>query len=443
MRGAFRGFLLPGPAAAALLALCAGAQARTFDVKAISETNNFNRAPVISDTGAVAWLSVHPNPDREGFSDLDVMFWKDGQLTNLREKGASGSCSQPAVSGDEVVFIGQMRRNGAIRDEEEQKADGLPLAAPEVMLTDSQREMEKEAPNLFLNTHANYRRNPVDAGGEGEEAPSGERKATASPGWDGNDVFRYDSADGTVKALTASDHMPSFPKNGAAGATWQSARMWPYGYNIVFWDRERNEVKAVCANFYYMLAPALQGEQLVFQGWDGHDYEIYIYDVREGVLTQITDNQFDDVMPSLWNHEVAWVAYPSLSGEIFHWNNGEIRKISTDSKENLNPQIWEGKVVWQGFDGEDSELYYFDGVRTIKLTSNTWDDVQPKFRDGLIAWMSYVGGWDAEIMAMDIEDKAAVALSENETEDRDPDTAGGKVVWQANGRGRSVIYLAE
>ena len=165
--------------------------------------------------------------------------------------------------------------------------------------------------------------------------------------------------------------------------------------------------------------------------------------MREGVLTQITDNQFDDVMPSLWNHEVAWVAYPSLSGEIFHWNNGEIRKISTDSKENLNPQIWEGKVVWQGFDGEDSELYYFDGVRTIKLTSNTWDDVQPKFRDGVIAWMSYVGGWDAEIMAMDIEDKAAVTLSENETEDRDPDTAGGKVVWQSNGRGRSVIYLAE
>ena len=69
--------------------------------------------------------------------------------------------------------------------------------------------------------------------------------------------------------------------------------------------------------------------------------------------------------------------------------------------------------------------------------------MQPVIRDGLIVWMSYVDNWDAEIMALDLDDKVAVQLTDNEHEDSAPQTAGERIVWQSITPGNSLIQMAE
>ena len=434
-------FLLP--LFALLLPLAAGA--RTFEAKCISPTNTFCRQPVVSDTGAVAWLQTAPDESRPGSTFVDVIYWKDGRATNLRDQGLACMPERPALWGDDVVFVGRGTPPGRTGLE----LGGKTMEDDRPMLTDEQKQLTETVPDLF--TSSVGRRGKaggadaalVETGPEASQrdaVATNKTESAASRG--GGDIYLYSPANG-IRGITAGQGDVYMPVAAEGGAAWQVARIWPYGYDIAVWNRATDAIHLVTTNFYYMMAPSMQGGKVAFQGWDGFDYEIYLYDLESGELSQLTDNTFDDVAPSVWDGKVAYVSYPSLTAEVFLWDDGELRKLSSDTKDNACPHIWDGKVVWQGFDGEDVEIYLYDGSKTVKLSSNTWDDEKPVFADNVVAWISYVDGWDAEVVAVDLADNMTVTLSENMTEDVEVRTAGGKVVWQANTRGASSIWLAE
>ena len=50
----------------------------------------------------------------------------------------------------------------------------------------------------------------------------------------------------------------------------------------------------------------LDGEYLVWQSWDGSDWEILVYRFADGTTRQLTDNDFDDVNPTVTNGRIAW-----------------------------------------------------------------------------------------------------------------------------------------
>jgi len=55
--------------------------------------------------------------------------------------------------------------------------------------------------------------------------------------------------------------------------------------------------------------PSLDDGWIAFEGWDGHDWEVYLWD---GIsIEQITDNDFDDFDPSLSGNRLAWAGRPT------------------------------------------------------------------------------------------------------------------------------------
>jgi hypothetical protein len=50
-------------------------------------------------------------------------------------------------------------------------------------------------------------------------------------------------------------------------------------------------------------------------GWDGHDYEIYLYNGSQ--IIQLTDNYYHDFNPQIHNSEVTWYGYDGNDYEIF------------------------------------------------------------------------------------------------------------------------------
>jgi len=421
------------------LPLAAGA--RPFAARCISATNTFCRQPAVSAAGTVAWLQTSPDEAMPGRTIVDVIHWKDGKETNLRNLGFSSMPERPCAYGDEVVFVarGAEGRSG-------QLMGGREMEEASPMLTDDQKRLAETVEDLFTSSVGSRGKEAgeaIEAGGDASKPDGAATNKTESVSRrGGSDVYLYSPEKG-LRGITSGQSEVISPVTAGGGAAWQSARIWPYGYDIAVWDRAKDALHLVTTNYYYMHAPSMQGSKVAFQGWDGFDYEIYLYDLETGELAQITDNTFDDVTPVVWGDQVAYVSYPSLTAEIFLWDGGDLRKLSSDTKDNASPSIWEGKVVWQGFDGEDTEIYLYDGEKTAKISSNTWDDEKPVIADNVIAWISYVDGWDAEVVAMDLSDNQTVTLSENMTEDVEVRTAGGKVVWQANTRGASSIWLAE
>ncbi len=439
------------------------ASAREFSVRPLTDPQGNARAPVISETGLIAWQAfsahesdsplaartdvLHSSPNMKR---SDIILWRDGTTTNITasDNRIAGRSEHPVLSGDSVAFLCWFR-DGV--------DEGYPLMLSTPPKTEEMRKLEADYPTLFDPPLAA----PVSA--LEAEAAAAETNAAPSPDdnpaatnvpreniqrqmWrtsgKGADIALYRADKGILRITPGNRHFCS-PVLSAAGLAFQCARGWPYGYEMVVWPDSATNLIQITTNYYYVLNPDLHGNELVFQGWDGDDYEIFLYHFDTQQLEQITNNQFDDINPVVWDGHIAWIAHPTVTAEIFYMADGVIRKISEGTEDNAAPAIWQDRVVWQGYDETDLEIYYFNGRRTIKLTSNTWDDMAPKIHDGLITWMSYVDNWDSEIMALDLSDNTAVQLTNNEFEDSFPQTAGQKIVWQAISTQGSSIQLAE
>jgi len=446
--------------ALAWLWLCVGtAAAREFSVQALSDPQGNSRLPSIGDTGLVAWqgysiqagdtpLSTRPDvlaaPTNARRSDIFI--WRDGQIQNITSKDTriGGRSEHPVVSGDSVVFMAWFKTDAQ---------GGYPFELSIPPKNEEMSKMESEYPTLFdppLPEPTSALE--AEAGGTNalaSDVPQSETNAPDSGGqrqvWrgsgKGSDIAVY-RPDGQIERISPGTRHFSFPVMSDAGIAFQCARGWPYGYEIMAWKPGDTSLSQLTTNYFYVLNPDIHGNELVFQAWDGDDYEIFLFRFDTGQMEQITNNQFDDISPVVWNGQIAWISHPTVTAEIFFWSNGLIRKISEGTEDNSAPSIWEDKVVWQGYDDTDLEIYYFNGRRTIKLTSNTWDDMAPKLRDGLIAWMSYVDNWDSEIMALDLGDNTAMQLTNDEFEDSYPQTAGEKVVWQTINDAGSIVQMA-
>jgi hypothetical protein len=447
------------------LLLCAkAASARDFTTQTLSGSNDNARLPAIGETGLVAWQTYSANaadvgmmqrPDvlkgASGFQRSDIVIWRDGLSTNITaaDTRIASRSERPQVFRDSVVFTAWFNREGG---------GGFPA---DLSIPTKNAEMQKMAtdyPDLFDPPLAEPK-SAVEA-----EAAAGETNAppvepvaeAAAANQKTNRVLQFQNwrhggmagdiaiyhPDGNIERITPGTHNFSMPAMSEAGVAFQCARGWPYGYEMLMWKPGATNLVQLTTNYFYVLNADMHGNELVFQAWDGDDYEIFLYRFETGQLEQITNNQFDDISPVVWNGQIAWIAHPTVTAEIFLLSDGVIRKISEGTEDNGAPTIWEGKVVWQGYDDTDLEIYYFNGRRTIKLTSNTWDDMAPKIRDGIIAWMSYVDNWDAEIMALDLGDNVATQLTDNEFEDSFPQTAGEKIVWQTLGDNSSIIQMA-
>ena len=443
-----------------LLAFAGAAAAREFSVQQLSPPGSNVRTPTIGGTGLVAWQGytaqegdsslatrpdvLHSPPDA---SRSDIFVWQNGQVLNVTRENPeiSGRSQQPIAGDDAVLFLAWYK---------ETAGGGYPFTLSIPPKTEEMQQMEADYPALFdpplPAPISALEATEIGTAEDGETAPKVEAGEAAKIApyqtWRGSgkagDVAVYRPGQGIERISPGTRHFCA-PAMSAAGIAFQCARGWPYGYEMLVWRPGATNLVQITTNYYYVQNPDIQGNELVFQGWDGNDYEIFRYRFDTEQIEQITNNQFDDVSPVVWDGRIAWIAHPTITAEIFYLADGAIRKISEGTQDNGAPSIWKDKVVWQGYDDTDLEIYYFNGRRAIKLTSNTWDDMAPQLRDGLITWMSYVDNWDAEIMAFDLGDNIAVQLTNNEFEDSSPRTSGEKIVWQAIAGDGTSIQLAE
>ena len=424
----------------ALVACAVVALGRDFTVATISPTNGQARLPVISETGLVAWQQSASEPDGIGRIGVDICTWKDGTLSNRTADNplVSGHSYRPRVFGDSVVF-------SAVVPADDESGIPFRLSVPDK--TEAMAALEEDYPSLFGPVAAPASPSGDSAGGASEDGGKPiDEPNRGKGGVHGTgrtpDVILCEP-DGTIRRITAGNTEYTFPVGSDTAIAFLCARTWPYGYDLVAWKTGAGELTQITTNYFYVQNPCIHGNQLVFQAWDGHDYEIYLHDFETGETRAITQNNFDDMSPVIWNGVVAWVAHPTVNAEIFLCEDGTISKISSGSTENAAPSIWDGRVVWQGLDDDgDTEIYYYHNRRTVKLTSNTWDDIAPCIADGMVAWSSYIDNWDAEAVVLDLSDNILFRLSDNACEDVNVRTAGEKVVWQTLAPEGAYVNLA-
>jgi hypothetical protein len=86
--------------------------------------------------------------------------------------------------------------------------------------------------------------------------------------------------------------------------------------------------------------PSLYKNLIAYQASDGHDHEIFVYDIGTGETVQITDNDYYDGSPSLFDGCVAWEAYIGDSWEIFYWDRTKIHRLTENEFDDKDPSLW-------------------------------------------------------------------------------------------------------
>ncbi len=164
---------------------------------------------------------------------------------------------------------------------------------------------------------------------------------------------------GDVKQLTNNVYEDSSPDLDLASmrVVWQ--RVIDGRYQIISYDlNERVETQLTFSRTNSM-EPKVSKEGIVWQAWDGNDWEIMFFD---GQFTdQITDNEVQDVTPVVEDGYVLWSVLGGEASEarVYSIEDGQVMTIAGhDGGTVLNPRFVlvydtrfeNGDVVTQGFD---------------------------------------------------------------------------------------------
>ena len=150
------------------------------------------------------------------------------------------------------------------------------------------------------------------------------------------------------------------------------------------------------------LSPDINNSMIVWGGHDGNDYEIFFFNGAETV--QLTDNDIDDVRPVINNSGmIAWHAANGDNSEIYLYNGTEVVQITDNDTDDSQPVINDnGQIAWTGDDGNDSEIFLYDGTDTVQITDNDTHDYRPVINNnGQIAWYGHDGN-DYEIFIAEL-----------------------------------------
>ena len=128
----------------------------------------------------------------------------------------------------------------------------------------------------------------------------------------------------------------------------------------------------VTHNFTKNERPQLEGNRLVWQAFDGTDWEIEAYDLSTGALTQLTDDRVDETDPKLSGDRVVWIraqtqpvgdkaigsdAQPSLV--LFDFATGASRPVQ-GSEGVQDASLVGDLLVWRARSGSESDIFVND-----------------------------------------------------------------------------------
>jgi len=116
----------------------------------------------------------------------------------------------------------------------------------------------------------------------------------------------------------------------------------------------------------------------VWQGFDGNDNEIFIYNFNNNNLTQLTNNDYNDLNPEVYNGKVVWQSFFNNTHHIFYYNGvADTTQLTLSYSPNDHPIINKDGIVWVGFDGDSEVFFSPDGKQVIKVTNDNFAQSNP------------------------------------------------------------------
>jgi beta propeller repeat protein len=192
----------------------------------------------------------------------------------------------------------------------------------------------------------------------------------------------------------------------------------------------------ITSNSYEDTSPYIKGNYLVWQGFVGGDWDIFLYNIATGETIQITNNDYGDVSPQTDGHYVVWLGFSNSGGEIFLYDitTQTTTQITTDTNVDSPPQIANGVVIWAAqevttsVEPGDIFLYRTGTQQTEQLTDNALDDSSPGINDVNVVW-TQKNGSNTTLFMYDLPSGPSYEAPEGYERQDSPQTDGNLTVY--------------
>ena len=82
-------------------------------------------------------------------------------------------------------------------------------------------------------------------------------------------------------------------------------------------------------------------------------------------VARLTDNQYGGSSPQIHNGQVTWQGSDGNDDEIFLYDGSSVLQLTNNQYHDADPQIHNGRVTWYGYDGNDLEIYTATRKRAV------------------------------------------------------------------------------
>jgi beta propeller repeat protein len=170
-------------------------------------------------------------------------------------------------------------------------------------------------------------------------------------------------------------------------------------------------ITQITNNTYEDNLPQVKGGYVVWQGKVDGDWEIFLCNVNTPEAPiRITDNDCDDMFPQTDGNYVVWLGFSHSGGQVFVYDIGNetITQITNDDYVDSSPQIADGRVVWASQVVTDSvepgEIMLYDVATeiTTQLTDDVLDDSNPRINSDTVFWVQTDEEEDTRLFVYDL-----------------------------------------
>lgn len=139
----------------------------------------------------------------------------------------------------------------------------------------------------------------------------------------------------------------------------------------IFLKTTRDEVRQITDNNYDDTAPYYDPSslQVVWQRMVEGRHQIILYDIRKGTETQLTYSRTNNMEPKVSTEGVVWQTWDGKDWEIFYFDGKLTQQLTENESQDVAPVIEEGYVLWTvvGSKKQEAKVYSLESgeIRTI------------------------------------------------------------------------------
>jgi hypothetical protein len=115
--------------------------------------------------------------------------------------------------------------------------------------------------------------------------------------------------------------------------------------------------------------------------------DILLYDINTHTSENLTSDQGPAFGASISGGNVAWYAWDGNDLEVFFLKDGVVTQLTDNSIEDRGVIVWDNTLVWMAWDGSDYEVFHYDGSDVSQVTRNARHDYVGDFRGDAIVFM--------------------------------------------------------